>query len=219
MKGFRTAPQGNRKEKLHAHDVSIKNMEMGVRINQMMTQQLMQNIKGMHEDIGRALNLISEIQYKILAIQKVSGLDVAAMNLVANEQRLQDFCEASDKEDAEKGFTVGTAVDEQSTIILTSTTDAGPDAGIFRSRIKLSECGVPDLINAFMGREVGAKALVNLNGLEHEIELLAIRQPSAQEAATPAADEVSESGNSEDQLALLASQAQGDQGQAVNANV
>ena len=30
-----------------------------------------------------------------------------------------------------------------------------------------------------MGREVGAKALVQLNGLEHEVELLGIRQPPA----------------------------------------
>lgn len=211
-KGFRTAPQGNRKEKLHSHEIQLKNMEMAVKINQMMSQQLMQNIKGMHEDIGRALNLISELQYKILAVQKVAGLDVAAMNAVANEQRLSDFCEASDKEDAEKGFTVGTTVDPSSTVVITSTTD-GADAGIFRSRLKLAECGVPDLINAFMGREVGAKAIVSLNGLDHEVKLLAIRQPTA-------IDEVSEEAISDDQLALLASNAQGDQAQvSVSTNV
>jgi hypothetical protein len=178
MKGFRQQPQGNRKEKLRELEVEVKNMAMASRISQMMTQQLMQNMKAMHEDISRTMGILSELQYKILAIQKVSGLDVEQMNTVANEQRLVDFNEASDKEDAEQGFTVGDVVNESSTIILTSTTEE-KDRGIFRSRLKLSECGVPDLITAFMGREVGAKAILQLNGLDHEVELLGIRQPPA----------------------------------------
>jgi hypothetical protein len=196
MKGFRQQPAGNRKEKLRSMETETKNTAMAIRINQMMTQQLMQNLKGMHEDIGRALNLISELQYKILAVQKVAGLDVEAMNAIANEQRLADFTEASDKEDLEKGFTPGEIVNEQSTVILTSTTDEGADKGIFRSRIKLSECGVPDLINAFMGREVGSKAIVTLNGLDHTVELLAIRQPSA---AQETAESTLSEGDVEDQ--------------------
>jgi hypothetical protein len=213
MKGFRTAPQGNRKEKIRAHEVQLKNLEMSVRINQMMTQQLMQNLKGMHEDIGRALNLISEMQYKILAIQKVSGLDLAAMNAVANEQRLQDFCEASDKEDAEKGFTNGDTVNEQSTVVITSTTE-GSDTGIFRSRLKLSECGVPDLINAFMGREVGAKAIVTLNGLEHEVELLAIRQPAVEVPAATESEETAATDDSESETTSFTATTQDNQATA-----
>jgi len=182
MKGFRQAAQPNRKEKLHTMAKELENLTMASRINQMMTQQLMQNLKNMGEDIGRALNLISELQYKILAIQKVSGLSIEDMNKVANDQRLIDFNEASDKEDTERGFTEGDIVNEQSVIILTSTTEE-KDRGIFRSRLKLAECGVPDLINAFMGRGVGAKAIVSLNGLDHEVELLAVKQPPP--AATP----------------------------------
>lgn len=59
---------------------------------------------------------------------------------------------------------------------MTSKTE-DPDKGIFRSRIKLADCGVPDLIKAFEGREVGARAIVQLNGVDHEVELLAIKQP------------------------------------------
>lgn len=182
MKGFRQQPQGSRKEKLHEFDVRLKNLEMSSRINQMMTQQLMQNLKPMHEDLTRVTGLIQELQYKVLAAQKVSGLDLDKMNVVANEMRLADFNEASDREDQDQRFTVGDVVTEQSTVVLTSTTEE-KDRGIFRSRLKLSECGVPDLINGFMGREVGAKAILTLNGLEHTVELLAIRQPPAVAAA------------------------------------
>ena len=185
MKGFRQQPQASRKEKLQEMDIRLKNLEMSSRISQMMTQQLMQNLKPMHEDLTRTTGLIQELQYKVLAAQKVSGLDVEAMNAAANEMRLADFNDAAAREDAEQGFTVGDAVNEQSTIVLTSTTEQ-KDRGIFRSRFKLSECGVPDLITAFMGREVGAKAIIQLNGLEHVVELLAIRQPKAVAADAPA---------------------------------
>jgi hypothetical protein len=184
MKGFRQQPQASRKERLRELDVEVKNLTMSSRINQMMTQQLMTNAKSMHEDLTRALNIISELQYKILAVQKVSGLDLDKMNDAANEQRLVDFNEASDREDKEQNFTVGDTVNEQSTVVLTSTTEE-KDRGIFRSRLKLSECGVPDLVNAFMGREVGTKALVKLNGLDHVVEILAIRQPVPNNTTQP----------------------------------
>jgi hypothetical protein len=176
--GFRQQPQSNRKEKLANLDTRLANLEMSSRISQMMTQQLMQNMRNMQEDLGRSLGIISELQYKILAVQEASGLDLTQLNAIANGKRLKDFDEASDREDADKGFTVGTAVDDKSTVIITSKTEGGADAGIFRSRIELARCGVPDLITAFTGREVGAKALIKLNGVEHEVELLAIRQPS-----------------------------------------
>jgi hypothetical protein len=178
MKGFRSQPQSSRKEKMREVDVELKNLSMSVRISQMMTQQIMQNLKPMHEDLARVTGLIQELQYKVLAAQKVSGLDVEQLNAVANEMRLSDFNDASDKEDQTAGFTVGDVVNEQSTVVLTSTTEA-KDRGIFRSRLKLAECGVPDLIKAFMGREVGAKAVLQLNEIEHVVELLAIRQPPA----------------------------------------
>ena len=192
MKGFKQQAQLNPKEKLHVMAKELENLSMASRISQMMTQQIMQNSKAMHEDLSRAMNIISELQYKILAVQKVAGLDIEKMNEVANEQRLIDFNEASDKEDSERGFTNGDLVNEQSVVILTSTTTEVKDQGIFRSRLKLAECGVPDLISAFMGRGIGAKALVSLNGVEHEVELLAVKQPAPTPTPTPIAPVVSD---------------------------
>lgn len=185
MNGFKQQPSVSRKEKLRQLEAEVKNMQMATRISQMMTQQLIQNNQNLSQDLGRALGLINELQYKILAVQEVSGLDVSKLSDVANALRLKDFNEASDKEDAELGFTQGTTVDENSTVILTSTTDV-PDMGIFRSKLKLADCGNPELIQALMGKEVGAKVKVKLNGVEHEIELLGIRQPPIAEEVTPA---------------------------------
>jgi hypothetical protein len=190
MNGFRQPPAGTgRKEKLKAFDKKLANLEMASRISQLMTQQLMQNMKNMQEDLGRALGILNEMQYKLLAIQELSGLDVEQLNELTNARRLNDFIEASDKADAEGGFTFGTKVEANSTVILTSTTTE-TDRGIFRSRIELAKCGVPELISAFMGKEVGTKAMVKLNGLEHEVELLGIRQPPAAEPTVEDTQEV-----------------------------
>lgn len=190
MKGFRQQAESSRKERLRSMETELKNSQMASRISQMMTQQIMQNMQNMQQDLGRALGLINEMQYKVLAVQKVANLDLTELNAIAAQLRLNDFNEASDREDAENGFTVGVEVNDSSTVILTSKTDNGPDGGIFRSRIELSKCGVPDLIKAFMGREAGAKAIVKLNGVDHEIELLGVRQPPATVETTPVQDAV-----------------------------
>lgn len=193
-KGFRQKPQANRKERLTQLEQRLGQLEMASRISQMMTQQLMNNMKNMQQDIGRALGLLNETQYKLLAVQQVAKLDVTQMNEIANVLRLKDFNEASDREDVEGQFTLGDTVDKESTIILTSTTK-NVDQGIFRSRIKLANCGVPDLINAFAGAQVGAKATVSLNGVEHEVELLGIRNPApvvAESTGPQASDDAAE---------------------------
>lgn len=175
-KGFRQQAEGSRKEKLRGMEAELKNSQMAMRISQMMTQQMMQSQQKIQQDLGQALGLINELQYKILAVQRLTGLQPAALASIADELRLTDFNEASDQEDAEKGFTNGEVVDSESTVILTSiTTEA--DKGIFRSKIKLSECGVPDLISGLTGKAVGTKIEVSLNGANHVVELLAIKQP------------------------------------------
>lgn len=59
---------------------------------------------------------------------------------------------------------------------------------IFRSRLKLSECGVPDLIQGLMGKTIGTKVAVKLNGIDHVVELLAIRKPPKTEQVPQQAD-------------------------------
>jgi hypothetical protein len=187
MKGFREQPQATRKEQLKKLNVELQNMQMAGRISQMMIQQLLQNNKALSEDLGRAMGLINELQYKVLAVQKVSNLDVTALSKVADDLRLRDFNEASDNEDTSAGFTVGDTVLPDSTVILTS--EANGNRGIFRSRIKLSESGSKELIDGFAGKPVGTKITVQLNGEEHVVELLGIRNPKV-EVTTPAAADV-----------------------------
>lgn len=182
--GFRQKPQGSTKDKFRSLETELKNSQMASRITQMMVQQLVQNGKGMTEDIGRLFQQSSELQYKFLAMQEVLGVDMEKVKSVTERLRLKDFQEASDKEDLEKGFTMIDVVEDDSTVILTSTT-AEPDAGIFRSRVRLSETGSPALIQGLMGKSVGTKVEVELNGVKHMVELLSIRKPKAEAPVEP----------------------------------
>lgn len=172
-------------QRIRELDVEFKNLQMAGRVSQMVVQQLMTNLQSMSQDLGKAYGIINELQYKVLSMQAVGSFDMVALAKKADELRLNDFIETSDAQDVKGNFTQGTVVQEDSTVIITSTTGAGVDEGIFRSRIKLAECGVPALVQAFTGQAVGAKTKCLLNGVEHEVELLGIRNPPPAVVAAP----------------------------------
>ncbi len=187
QRGVKQEPKQNKTEMLISMDKELKNMQMAGRVTQMMVQQLMQNIQNITQDLGKAFGTINEMQYKVLAMQSVGNFDMAAMETKANELRLNDFVEASDAEDKAGNFTIADKVQEDSTVIITSTVTDG--AGIFRSRIKLADCGVPALVQGFAGQSVGTKVSCKLNGVDHVVELLAIRNPPPAEPVVQAEEE------------------------------
>lgn len=186
LRGVKQEPKLNKTEMIQSMDKELKNLQMAGRVSQMMVQQLLQNVQNMSKDLGNALGMINDLQYKILAMQHAGNFDMAVMTAKADELRLKDFVEASDAEDAAGNFTVGDVVRDDSTVIVTSTTAAG--AGIFRSRIKLAECGVPVLIRDLAGKTVGTKVVCQLNGEEHTVELLGIRNPPVAVEVVPVGD-------------------------------
>jgi hypothetical protein len=139
----------------------------------------------MSNDLGSTLNQLYEAQYELLAIKKSLNLDPAELTKIANAQRLLDFNEASAKQDIKDNLIPSDVAGADSIITITSvaTDEQGADKGFFRSRLKLSESGVPDLIANLVGKKVGDKVSVKLNGLDHVIELLDIRKSAAVEEA------------------------------------
>lgn len=187
-KGFRVPPAPSKNEQMRNIDTELKNLQMAGRVSQMMIQQLLTNIKSMGDDLGYALNQLSELQYKQSALEKLLNTDPTALANIANEQRLVDFDKASAQQDTKDNLIAAEAVSADSTITLRSDAkdETGQDRGIFRSRIKLSESGSPDLIAQLTGKTVGAKVQVKLNGVDHTVELLSIRTPVVAEVAAEA---------------------------------
>lgn len=184
MKGFRVPPQGSKKDQLSELKTELANLQMAGRISQMLTQQMMQSVKAMSDDLGAALNQLYELQYKYNAVSQHLKLDEKVLNDIANQQRLVDFNDAAAKQDVKDGLVAADTVGADSTVVITSTAtdEQGKDRGIFRSRLKLSESGVPDLISGLAGKKVGDKVTATLNGISHQVELLAVLNPAPVEA-------------------------------------
>lgn len=185
--GFRQQPSGGKKEAIKNMQTELKNMQMAMRINQMMTQQIIQQFSNAGTDIENVMRVSNDLQYRTLAMLEVLGVDLDKLDEVADRLKLKDYNAASDKEDAAKGYSVGDVVGEHSVVIITS--EAPNDSGIFRSKFKLSESGQPNIQEALLGKKVGDKVKVMLNNLEHEVELLGVREEPqgapAPEAAQP----------------------------------
>lgn len=179
MKGFRQPPQGSKNDVIRNLQVEAQNNTLAIRMSQMMLKRVLDDSQNMGRDIGGALTQIAELQYQFGALVKTLGLDPALIAATANEQRLVDFNEGAAKADEQENLIVADVVGDDSTIVLTSTTDDGPDTGIFRSRIKLSDAGVPALSKGLAGQPVGTTLDVELGGKVHHVELLAIRNPVA----------------------------------------
>lgn len=187
QRGVKQDPKPTKAETIQSLAKEVSNMQMAGRVTQMMVQSLMQNMQNMSKDLGKSFGIINELQYKILAMQSIGNFDMDAMAKKADELRLNDFIEASDAEDKAGNFTIADKVQEDSTVIITSTTPSADGTGLFRSRIKLAECGVPALIQGLTGQGVGAKVECKLNGEDHVVELLGIRNPPpAVEVVQPA---------------------------------
>lgn len=180
QKGFRQPAQASKKAQVNALTAEVQNLSMSVRISQMLLQQMLTNVKTMGEELAMVTSQSMEMSYKVQAMQKHFNLDSAELDKIANVQRLKDFDEAAEKADKRENLLTGDVVSEDSTITITSTAVDlnGKDAGIFRSRLKLGECGVPALITALTGAKVGDKATLTLNNAEHTVEVLAIRNPA-----------------------------------------
>lgn len=189
MKGFRVPPQSNKREAQQKVETELQNIQMASRISQMMTQQLMENIKNMKQDLGGALQQLMEMQYKLKAVEKHFNLDPKQLNELANAQRLIDFNAASDSADIVDRLVEAQTINENSVITITSTavSEKGEDQGIFRSRLKLAESGIPTMIQDLLGKSVGDKVVVKLNNLDHEVEVLSIRDPVALEETSDSA--------------------------------
>lgn len=172
--GFRQSASGSKKEVLKGLQAEVKNLQMALRINQMMTQQLIQQFQNSGKDVQNAITIINDLQYRTLAILEVQGVDMDKLDEVADRMKLKDYNEMSDREDNKKGFTPGDVIKPESTVIITS--EAADNKGIFRSKFKLSECGVPELQGLLEGKKVGDKVTTTLNGAEHIVEVVGIRE-------------------------------------------
>ena len=195
MKGFKQTAMPSKKEALKNIQTELKNIQMAVRINQMMTQQIIQQFQRTDKDVQNVVNILNDLQYRTLAMIELAGTSTDALDAVADKLKLKDYNEASDKEDAEKKYVVGDVVKADSIVVITS--EAAGNKGIFRSKFKLSEANAPELQGALEGKKVGDHVKLTLNGLEHDIELVGVREETVPEVTVADVEVASEEASPE----------------------
>lgn len=157
-------------------DVEMKmgKMESNVRLLQMLLQQIGNSISPMANDIQELANRQRDIQYRLLAIQTMDGKTLEEINKVSEQLQIKDFTEASEKDNIEKGYEKTTEpAGEDSVVTITTTTPSEPEnKGFLRSKILVSEIGLPDFKEAILGKNIGDVFECQVNGLQHRIVVL-----------------------------------------------
>lgn len=174
--GFRTPQAPSKKDQMRQITTELQNIQMATRITQMLLQKFAKDIERLDQDMNRAMSMLNNLEYRTLATVDVTGVDKEALNAKADQLKLTAYNEASDADDKEKGLIPADVVENDSYVLLTS--EAPDEKGIFRSKVKVSEVGVPELEAALLGKKVGDKFPITLNGVDHVIEVLGIRKHS-----------------------------------------
>ena len=152
----------------------LKQLQMATRVSQMLVQQMGQSVQAMSKDMNELTARQRELQYKVLAIQELTGVNVDAVTALAESLQIKDFAEASAKEDAAAGAVDAELVEEDSVVILTSSVNQG--GGILRTRLNVAEIGFPQLKQDLLGKRVGDTFPAEVNGVSHSISILGIKK-------------------------------------------
>lgn len=197
MKGFRVEPKPTKAERIDALEQQLQQLATTIRIQQMIMQKTGESVSKQAEDMFRNKSMIHDVQYRTLAMIELDRSAFAtqkeyvdALDAKADQLRLKDYNEMSDLEDKAKSLVPVEQVDDESTVIITTTTGTEPDRGIFRAKFRIAEAGIPNLADMLRGKKVGDRVEAKLNGEDHLVEIVGIRkQAPAQEPAAAASTE------------------------------
>lgn len=172
----RSKPTINRVAELERE---VANLTMAVRVSQALLKQFMEQIRPMQEDLTRFYSALNDAQYKTSALlSSVPGVSREQIAALADQLKLADWQQSSDKDDQARGLVPVDAVSsEDDVVIIASTTPDEPeDKGIFRSKSPLKDIANQDIVNGFLNKAVGETVETTINGSRHVVELLGVRR-------------------------------------------
>lgn len=177
MRGQRQSKAPSTKQSLKELQVAVQNLQMGLRIAQMVSQQSTQNVGRIDSDVQRVYGVTQNLDYRTRALLEILNTDSDKLNEIADRMRLEDFNKQSDEEDEKLNFTNDDEgeVGENSIVILTSTTGQEPDAGIFRTKFHIKDAPLPTFTEKLTGLKVGDTFTDSVNGVEHTFTVVGLR--------------------------------------------
>lgn len=183
MKLASNTPTKNLKpnDRLDTLEAQSENLNMAVRITQALLKQMMEQHKPMQDGLRSTTSMVNDFQYRVLAMQELLNVDVAALTAKADELKLKDWQTASDRDDAERGFTVADKVESaEDVVVISSLVGDASNVGIFRSKMVLAETGNPELVEGLIGKSPGFTMDAKIGEDTHKVTLLAVRKQPVQ---------------------------------------
>jgi hypothetical protein len=154
----------------------FQNLQMAVRLMQMGLQKTGETTVKLDKDMGQAMGMLNDLQYRTLAMMELLNVDKDKLDEIAERMKTEDFDKASAAEDLKKGFVNVEVVDAECDVILTSFCKDDETKSIFRSRITLGDITDGSLREKFLGLKVGDVTTMKLMDKEHAVEILGIRK-------------------------------------------
>lgn len=178
----------NQLERILNLEKNAETLSMGVRVSQMLLQQFTKKMNQLEERLAFVVSLNNDLQYRLLALQKTTGVDIAALQAEADKMKLEEWEKASEDDNKARNLTKADCVsDENSIVVFTSSTpDLEEDKGIFRSKVSVSEIGTKEAKEVFVGKKPGDTFDIQLAGNKHRVELLEVYSQPTQGVETTA---------------------------------
>ena len=175
------------KKRLDELETVLANTQAALQMSQMMVKHITNQLSALQADVGGLMGMSNDFQYRTLSMLELGNFDKKAINAKAEEFKLADFNQASDKEDASKGYVVDPTgvINEQSIVLISSSTpDTEEDKGIFRSKFSMTEVSTPELREKLIGAKVGDSVEVDIQGTRHVVSILGLRLKKVEEENT-----------------------------------
>jgi hypothetical protein len=161
-------------ERFQETENGVSQLQMATRVTQMLLKQMGESVTSMSRDFNELTARQRDLQYKVLAMQDLSGLTEDSVTKHAESLQIKDFEETSAKEDLAVGATDVEVVSNDSVIILTSKIPNG--GGILRTRLNVSEISYPQFKQDLLGKKVNDTFDADINGTVHSITVLGIKE-------------------------------------------
>jgi len=194
--GFRQPKQKTVKQQVAELHAAVANIQQALSIQKIVFEQFASGFGKLDKDMHNAMGVLNDLQYRTLALVEASS-NTAAIDKIAEDFKLKDYNDASDKEDLSKGYVLDDIVKEDSIVTLSSKCEKNPEYAIFRTKFKLNdEVVLPELKGKILGLKAGDTVETKLpDGMTHLLEVICVKKliPSLSPVKDTAASEKTDS--------------------------
>lgn len=163
---------------------AVQSLQVTNKVMQNLAKQTMANFTTLADEVKTLNRALADSQYAVQVLKRHATISEADLNAEAAALQIKDFEEAIAKEDAEENLLPASYVDEDSVIVITSSTpDLTPDQGFLRSRLDMQQVSIVDFRTKVLGKQVQESFECDINGTRHNVTLLSIKKKITNETS------------------------------------